>query len=711
LDTPADRPPDAAAVSAPAAGSGGKVTLSRDLADLLIELSIAIHKHAMYPEGHPSLAPAAEGVMKRLEDLLATHSQLALGVARNQLVIEGVATDSRNPVLTDLANRLHAHQLGAISFLRGVTAFEVQNFLRLVATDAHRSGDPLGLQPSARRNVIPHVRMYPVAYDRLQLVEDEASDAPDTREQRAARTRAAQLWVGLARAAMALEELDEDEDADDTQVDPSLVARAISEHQRGEAYDQVIVGYLLQIADELKTAGGADALQLKQRMTQLVSHLEPKTLEKLLEMGGDNSQRRRFMMDAAEGMTVDAVIKLVHAAAQAQGQTVSHSLLRILEKLAHHAEAGGGTRAGVADQSVRDHVSELISEWSLTDPNPDSYTLALQQMARSSPMFRVSAESAFKPDSQRIVQMALEVGVAGPAVLNAAQDLVEHRQFPWLKQLIEDADVPEVTGVIWRELATVERLQEVLETDPLDAEMLDGLIPKLGTAAAEPMIEALIESESRQKRRILIDRLIELGSMVAPLAIARLADSRWYVQRNMLAIIGGLPEIPAGFGADDFFRHPDQRVRREAYRIMFDHPELRERAISRSVSDPDPQNARMGLAAALEGCPRTAIPLVVTRATDREQPSEVREAAIRVLGRIDDGSVREVLLGIVQPRRTLLRTRLPAKTPEYLAALRAIQRFRGDRRVDAALRAAAASRDPEIIEATRAPVNPRHERT
>jgi len=35
-----------------------KAALSRDLGDFLIELSIALHEHAMYPEGHPSLAPA-----------------------------------------------------------------------------------------------------------------------------------------------------------------------------------------------------------------------------------------------------------------------------------------------------------------------------------------------------------------------------------------------------------------------------------------------------------------------------------------------------------------------------------------------------------------------------------------------------------------------------------------------------------------------------
>ena len=36
------------------------------------------------------------------------------------------------------------------------------------------------------------------------------------------------------------------------------MAKAIDEHRGTAAYDQVIVGYLLQIAEELRSASGAD---------------------------------------------------------------------------------------------------------------------------------------------------------------------------------------------------------------------------------------------------------------------------------------------------------------------------------------------------------------------------------------------------------------------------------------------------------------------
>ena len=197
--TPRDgpsKPPDQAAGAGPSGAA-----LSRDFSDCLIELSIAIHKHAMYPPGHPLLEPAAMRVTDRVTHLLKERSILSLGAAKDQLVIEGVATNSRNPLLRELAGRLHRHHLGAVSFHRGVSKHEILQFLALVAEEPDQTGEPLGLGPRERREQQPNIQLLPVAYDSLRLLEEDGSVAADP-EARAARTQYAQLWVGLARAAV-----------------------------------------------------------------------------------------------------------------------------------------------------------------------------------------------------------------------------------------------------------------------------------------------------------------------------------------------------------------------------------------------------------------------------------------------------------------------------------------------------------------------------
>src|SRR6266566_3486957 len=180
-----------------------RTALSRELADFLIELSIALHKHAMYPEGHPSLAPAAAGVTRRAEHLFEGRTTLALGVARQQLVIEGVATDPKNPLLAELAGRLHRHHLGAVTFHRGLRVSEVVDVLKTLSVEAERTGEPLGLGSPEQLRAWDHIRLHPITYERLELLqEDDHAGALDDKGAKERGLRGAQLWVGLARAAL-----------------------------------------------------------------------------------------------------------------------------------------------------------------------------------------------------------------------------------------------------------------------------------------------------------------------------------------------------------------------------------------------------------------------------------------------------------------------------------------------------------------------------
>ena len=130
--------------AAPAASASKQVTLSRDLADFLVELSITLNKHAIYPSGHPLLDVAVDGVANRIGMLFSgDRDSLSIGVARRQLIIEGVATDPLNPVLKELAQRLHEHHVGALKFIRGLTRDELGASLAALATDPVRE-KPLG---------------------------------------------------------------------------------------------------------------------------------------------------------------------------------------------------------------------------------------------------------------------------------------------------------------------------------------------------------------------------------------------------------------------------------------------------------------------------------------------------------------------------------------------------------------------------------------
>jgi len=327
-----------------------KVTLSRDLSEFLVELSIAVQKYAMYPGGHPSLAASTGALTRRAERLLDHRPNLVFGVARRQLIIDGVATDPDHPVLRRLAEGLHRHHLGAVSLARGLEPDELGLALRALASEAERDG-ALGLAPSGEIPEWPHVHFHPLTFDHLELADSEQ------RADGKADVRAAELWVGLARAAMAGSRSAAPDEPVPTE--PSVVAEAIDERHGAEAYDQVIVGYLLQISNELKDAPASEAVALRQRTAKLVASLRPETLRRLVAMGGDAAQRRDFVMNATSGMAVESVIEIVKAAADTSGQTISDGLLRMLNKLGQHAERGGEQARPAAGRALREQVNRL----------------------------------------------------------------------------------------------------------------------------------------------------------------------------------------------------------------------------------------------------------------------------------------------------------------------------------------------------------------
>ena len=677
-----------------ATASGESAALSRDLADFLIELSIALHKNAIYPADHPLLAGAVDALVLRLVRLLQDRTSLSLGVARQQLVIEGVVTAASNSLLRDLAQRLHRHHLGAVKFLRGIARDEVADLLKTIAADAERSVTPLGLRSAEELRRWAHIRAFPLTYDQLELSERRSDDVAGGHGEAGA--RAAQLWVGLARAAMVADSASQTTTGEIPSTDPVVVAKAIDEHRREVAYDQVIVGYLLQIAEELKRTGGAESLALQKRISTMVSSLNPATLRRLLDMGGDLTQRKRFMLDAAQGMAVDAVMELVQAAADTSQQTISHSLVRLLTKLASHAEQGAAPelRAG-AESELRDHVQRLIGDWTLEDPNPGNYRVVLDHMAKAAPLFATNDPSTNGPEPERIIQMSLELDSLGEPVSRAVEAMIRRGELLRLFTLIGNAPERSRAAVaMWRQLASPDQLRTALREVPIDFTLVDQLVPRLKLAAADPLLDALEASPSRAIRRKLLDLIIQLGPEAATVITARLPDERWYVVRNMLMLLADLGDPNLELGTA-YARHSDPRVRREALRILLGTPGARERAICAGLDDSDERVVRVALHAAVGQCPHSAVAILQRRVSEGTLDAELISQAIAVIASIRTTEVLEWLL----ERAAGLsgKPKLAPKSPTMLAALNALaMHWARGRGVGAVLALALGSSDIEI---------------
>jgi hypothetical protein len=675
-------------------------TLSRDLGEFLIQLSIAVHRYAMYPPGHPSMQPAAEGVLDRLRTLMEDRDSLAIGVAQQQLIIEGVATDEKHPVLRDLARRLHEHQLGALSFDKDVMLWEIEDALAILALDAEHSGKPIGILPKSDIPDWTNLHLFGVGYTKLRLKDGDAdagADMPATME------IATELWLGLARAAISSEDAFEGAEMP-TGGD---VAEQIGTHRREAAYDQVIVGYLMKLTSELKDGGGREAEQVKERVSQLIDNLDTDTLTNLVKMGGDQSQKKQFLLNASESLASGSVIKVLKAAAESEGQSISTSMTRLLTKLAVHSNEGGGLIRHQADSALSESVEELMEDWQLTDPNPDAYTLVLDSMSKAVPVLGedyVEMDEGGLSGAQRVVEMALEVDAYGPIVEKALSDVMSSGKTGFLIELIEQAPgTSEVANRMRGHMTSPAQLRKLLSGDSVDAQALARVVDRMGDTAYDPLLDVLTESDSRSVRRAVFDVLSDRVDEVGDRVVERLEDSRWFVLRNLLSLIQRFDRLPDTFDASRFVSHPDARVRREVLPLAMRQPSLRERSIAGALGDEDERMVRMALAELSDGLPETLVPTVVNRVVKGEHSDEVKVLGIRALGSSDSSLAMDTLVDLVQDGKTFLgRVKLAPKSRELVAAMRTLAAHWGDNpRARPVLDEAARSKDLEVSRAAK----------
>jgi hypothetical protein len=159
---------------------------------------------------------------------------------------------------------------------------------------------------------------------------------------------------------------------------------------------------------------------------------------------------------------------------------------------------------------------------------------------------------------------------------------------------------------------------------------------------------------------------------VGRLAAARLPESPWFVQRNILVLLGRLGQWPEGFAPGEYATSPDARIRREAIKLMLDSADQRGDAVTMGLVDPDDGIVGLALTAALDGCPPAALPAIQRLAIDPKRPSEVRVLAIRILARSRTAEALPLLRDLIMHPRRWLGRRLAPKSPELLAALSAL---------------------------------------
>lgn len=619
-----------------------RAAASRQLADLLLGLASTKQRLRMLPDGHPVIVASLSGLERLLAAALVDRDRLTLEVGTVQLLVEGMETNPDFEPLRDLANQFREVGIGSIEFRPGV---RVRELLPILAVIASRKVPPEAW-PSG-----PHLTI------------------------RVAATRVApgiDPWLPLERVV-----LGEPERAAASR-DPDDLAFALEMLPADLTRDELILESLTNVAEaaEGDPIGG-------NLLVQLIRSIPVGTLRRLLAPRSASPIQGAFLRAVAGQVPSSVLLRLLEATARGREAELSPTALNVLARLARRSERQDH---GPAHRALVEELSRLVPAENGHAPAASAAKLA--------------------PEPERILKLALEAGILEPGTLAAADRMLARRQVVPLLALLQTVpDEDQIAIAIRRRIFTASTVRALLDAVPVDLDALDSLIPAAGIEVVPVLLDGLAESRDRQVRLRLLDLLARYGARVGPIAAERLDGMPWYVQRNILKLLGRLPDLPASFTPEPLLVHRDPRVRHEALALALTDVRRRDRALVDGLESGYEPTLRLALVTLTERCPPELVPRVIACAANEGLSPELRALAVSALAPVRDPVVLRVLRRLVVARGITALGRLAPKSECMLAALAGLAAcWHSHPKVVQLLETAKQSRDPEIREAARTPV-------
>jgi len=233
-------------------------------------------------------------------------------------------------------------------------------------------------------------------------------------------------------------------------------------------------------------------------------------------------------------------------------------------------EAGTLTKA-IHEEEERPLLSEVLE------------IVAAILTSEDEPTSFVESASAF----QKFIENALEEGdIARANQLLArlrsiaAAKAETHPEFDSLaEQVVREIGRPSFLG----------QITPMLNAHPeLDPALLTNFLVQIGPAAAPAVCDLLGQVNHMKHRRALCEALAISCKNDVEVLISRLGDSRWYVIRNIVFVLGRIAHQGVERALDRALQHEDVRVRKEAVRALGNIESATSRAyLVSAFRDPD----------------------------------------------------------------------------------------------------------------------------
>jgi HEAT repeat protein len=590
---------------------------TKQIAEAVMELNILRKNVQVYPLGHDQVQRSLGRAYQALLKTLAVHSSLALGVAKNTLMLGDELLDPDSAVFRELTVALQRHDVAELTFQKGVREEELLRFLGIIAKRPEDVAAAGGVSAEFSAAALEHIAVRLMDYSQFHLT--DRLETPREGGVKDRKAEADRIWHDYIShfTSGTLSQSDEDINIDDLErLSPAQLAGALNSGRMESTvalntYERIVSRHLRYTSSRKESAEGDHGNF--SNLNLLLEELSPELRRQFLSATFNQCTPQRNIPEAEgllRGLSRNFVVDMLRQAS-AEGKEISPSLLNLVQKIGHIGgiDPGKGISqpawkpAAASRQKLQhlfkreDHETFIVPEY---DELLSKISVAPQDDSDSTFPIEAYLESISSPqlDIQiaRVVIAFLEMDIGSDEyndyadqLLAAVPPLLTAGLFGILLAIFETfsrhSKEKNASGVRAAADAALKRLRapelvvkavRIFDRRQADKEKdARAFLVALGPAVVPESVKLLANRETVTESDPLLRVLGHFRGETISEAARRLDDTRLHVVINMLLLLQALDARETSESLLPFLTYPDAVLRMQALKtfLAFENPE------------------------------------------------------------------------------------------------------------------------------------------
>ena len=566
------------------------------LGEIVVALNISCRNAGIYPRNHPAVDTSLRRAFELFQTMFAHRQGLTIAVGKDTLIIDNYSLDRKNPSYSQFAGLLNKLNIAYVTFLRSFTKDELYVFQHFVSRQLRELSHD-DLQEALSSQALAHIQIGFADYNSFSPEEGKTSKEIAQED----------IWeiyiIGLTSGTLKMEELEELD-----QISSDMVSKIINKiHNDGldkASSDKFFTVYIQKIFQ--KPLSNSDI----KKLLDLLNGLQPDLRGQFMALMVDMLSKNITLAARSLNMASPDLVLTLFEAIKSKKISIPGNLRSLLDKLLSLTQEDDDPlnlkgSSFVDDIFLPSDMLDILSRSELEktafDPFEtsvnDEYQGEIQKLSEFSGAERFSIPlSGLKRycDDEYVDKMYYLI-----IFELMTSDIIseeEYRQF--LATLKEQTLQYLSTGQYGQILQIIKLLRMNLENNrfaEITSEALKtyyteefflGFIDSLkvmgrqvreeawqlcefyGETIIPFLLAALVGEDTKTFRSLLMGFLKQFGEAIVPYALKELDDTRWFVKRNMLALLIGCKSKEIIPHVRPYCSHENEKVRWDAIKCL-----------------------------------------------------------------------------------------------------------------------------------------------